>query len=203
MKKIAVFDFDETLVKENSLSFLFKYFLGKRPLFTYLLPIFTKQKVSRRTIKNSIKQHFYMLSLNKKSNELVFQAGLDTAEKLTPIKPVVDRMMHLHAQGVEIWIITASPQYFIEGIVNKLQWPVERVIGTLLKEDANVLNGLIGTECQIEEKVARFNTLIAGEKLTCSVEEAYGNLPVDIPMLELAEKKFYVKKGQLSPFINN
>ncbi|GAA61271.1 hypothetical protein P20652_3148 [Pseudoalteromonas sp. BSi20652] len=144
-----------------------------------------------------------MLSLNNKSNELVFEAGVNTAEKLTPIKPVIDRMMHLHAQGVEIWIITASPQYFIEGIVNKLQWPVERVIGTLLKEDDNVLNGLIGTECQIEEKVARFNTLIASEKLTCSVEEAYGNLPVDIPMLELAEKKFYVKKGQLSPFINN
>ena len=203
MKKIAVFDFDETLVKENSLSFLFKFFLGKRPLFTYLLPIFIKQKISRKTIKNSIKQHFYMLSLNKKSNELVFQAGLDTAEKLTPIKPVVDRMMSLHAQGVEIWIITASPQYFIEGIVNKLQWPVERVIGTLLKEDDNVLNGFIGTECQIEEKVVRFNSLIADEKLTCTVVEGYGNLPVDIPMLDLAEKKFYVKNGQLNPFITN
>ncbi|NMR24037.1 haloacid dehalogenase-like hydrolase [Pseudoalteromonas sp. NEC-BIFX-2020_015] len=203
MKKIAVFDFDETLVKENSLSFLFKFFLGRRPLFTYLFPVFAKQKTSRKTIKNSIKQHFYMLSLNEKSNELVYQAGLDTAEKLTPIKPVIDRMMNLHAQGVEIWIITASPQYFIEGIVHKLQWPVERVIGTLLKEDDNVLNGLIGTECQIEEKVVRFNSLIASEKLTCTVEEAYGNLPVDIPMLDLAEKKFYVKKGQLSPFINN
>ena len=203
MKKIAVFDFDETLVKENSLSFLFKFFLGRRPLFTYLLPIFIKQKISRKTIKNSIKQHFYMLSLNKKSNELVFQAGLDTAEKLTPIKSVVDRMMSLHAQGVEIWIITASPQYFIEGIVNKLQWPVERVIGTLLKEDDNVLNGFIGTECQIEEKVVRFNSLIAGEKLTCTVVEGYGNLPVDIPMLDLAEKKFYVKNGQLNPFITN
>lgn len=203
MKKIAVFDFDETLVKENSLSFLFKFFLGRRPLFTYLLPIFIKQKISRKTIKNSIKQHFYMLSLNKKSNELVFQAGLDTAEKLTPIKSVVDRMMSLHAQGVEIWIITASPQYFIEGIVNKLQWPVERVIGTLLKEDDNVLNGFIGTECQIEEKVVRFNSLIAGEKLTCTVVEGYGNLPVDIPMLDLAEKKFYVKNGRLNPFITN
>lgn len=202
MKKIAIFDFDETLVKENSLSFLFKYFLGRRPLFTYLLPIVAKRKISREIIKNEIKQHFYKLSLKNKSNELVFEAGVNTAEKLTPIKSVLDRMMTLDAQGVEIWIITASPQFFIEGIVNKLKWPVERVIGTLLKEDDNVLNGLIGTECQIEEKVARFNALIADEKLTCLVKEAYGNLPADIPMLELAEKMFYVKNGQLSPFIN-
>jgi len=202
MKKIAIFDFDETLVKENSLSFLFKYFLGRRPLFTYLFPILAKRQVSRKIIKNEIKRHFYMLSLNNKSNELVFEAGVNTAEKLTPIKPVLERMMDLHAQGVDIWIITASPQFFIEGIVNKLKWPVERVIGTLLKEDGNVLNGLIGTECQIEEKVVRFNALISDEKLTCIVKEAYGNLPVDIPMLELAEKMFYVTNGQLSPFIN-
>ena len=72
-----------------------------------------------------------------------------------------------------------------------------------MKEDDNVLNGFIGTECQIEEKVVRFNSLIAGEKLTCTVVEGYGNLPVDIPMLDLAEKKFYVKNGQLNPFITN
>ncbi|MFT6919919.1 MAG: phosphatidylglycerophosphatase C [Cognaticolwellia sp.] len=203
MNKIAIFDFDETLVKENSLSFLFKYFLGNKPLFIYLLPILINYRVYIGAIKKIIKCRLYKVSLNKKSQEQVFQAGVDTAKKLTPIQPVVDRMMLLHAQGVEIWIITASPQRFIEGIVDELKWPVKRVIGTLLIADNKVLNGLIGEECQIEEKVVRFNLLTKEENFQCTVEEAYGNLPVDIPMLGLAQKKFCVKDGKLSPFFRH
>ncbi|MFT6974645.1 MAG: HAD superfamily phosphoserine phosphatase-like hydrolase [Bermanella sp.] len=203
MNKLAIFDFDETLVKENSLSLLFKYFLGNKPLFLYLWPILTNYRIYIGSIRQIIKNRLYKISLNKKSKEQVFQAGGDAAKKLTLIQPVIDRMMLLHSQGVEVWIITASPQLFIEGIVTELKWPVKRVIGTLLVEENNLLNGLIGNECQMEEKVIRFNELTEKEKIQYSVEEAYGNLPVDIPMLELAEKKFYVKNGVLCRFVKH
>jgi phosphatidylglycerophosphatase C len=203
MNKLAIFDFDETLVKENSLSLLFKYFLGNKPLFLYLWPILTNYRIYIGSIRQIIKNRLYKISLNKKSKEQVFQAGGDAAKKLTLIQPVIDRMMLLHSQGVEVWIITASPQLFIEGIVAELKWPVKRVIGTLLVEENNLLNGLIGNECQMEEKVIRFNELTEKEKIQYSVEEAYGNLPVDIPMLELAEKKFYVKNGVLCRFVKH
>jgi HAD superfamily phosphoserine phosphatase-like hydrolase len=200
MKKIAIFDFDETLVEENSLSFLFKYFLGNKPLFLYLLPILISYKTYTVSIKEVIKHRLYKSALNRKTNDEVFQAGVNAAKKLTPIQPVIERMMLLHEQGLEIWIITASPQDFIRGIVYELKWPVQRVIGTLLEMDNNLLNGLIGKECQMEEKVVRFNLLTKGEQFRCTVEEAYGNLPVDIPMMGLAEKKFSVKDGLLSVF---
>jgi HAD superfamily phosphoserine phosphatase-like hydrolase len=203
MNKLAIFDFDETLVKENSLSLLFKYFLGGKPLFLYLLPILINYRIYIGSIREIIKHRLYKKSLNKKSKEQVFQAGVDASKKLTPIQPVIDRMMLLHSQGVEVWIITASPQLFIEGIVAELKWPVKRVIGTLLEEENNVLNGLIGNECQMEEKVIRFSELTKEEKVQCTVEEAYGNLPVDIPMLGLAEKKFYVKSGVLCRFVRH
>jgi phosphatidylglycerophosphatase C len=203
MNKLAIFDFDETLVKENSLSLLFKYFLGNKPLFLYLWPILTNYRIYIGSIRQIIKNRLYKISLNKKSKEQVFQAGGDAAKKLTLIQPVIDRMMLLHSQGVEVWIITASPQLFIEGIVAELKWPVKRVIGTLLVEENNLLNGLIGNECQMEEKVIRFNELTEKEKIQYSVEEAYGNLPVDIPMLELAERKFYVKNGVLCRFVKH
>jgi phosphatidylglycerophosphatase C len=203
MNKLAIFDFDETLVKENSLSLLFKYFLGGKPLFLYLLPILINYRIYIGSIREIIKHRLYKKSLNKKSKEQVFQAGVEASKKLTPIQPVIDRMMLLHSQGVEVWIITASPQLFIEGIVAELKWPVKRVIGTLLEEENNVLNGLIGNECQMEEKVIRFSELTKEEKVQCTVEEAYGNLPVDIPMLELAEKKFYVKNGVLCRFFRH
>ena len=201
MKNIAIFDFDETLVKENSLSLLFKYFLGNKPLFIYLFPIILNFRIYIGSIKTVIKSRLYKRALTNKSMMEVFQAGNSAADKLTPIQPVVDRMMSLHAEGIEVWIITASPQAFIEGVVAQLGWPINRVIGTLLKEENNVLNGLVGNECQIDEKVIRFNKLMQDEKVQCTVKEAYGNLPVDIPMLGLAKKKFCVTDGKLSLFL--
>lgn len=202
MKRIAIFDFDETLVEENSLSLLFKYFLGNKPLFIYLLPIIIDFRTYIGSIKMVIKYRLYNRALSKKNQVEVFQAGRHAADKLTPIQPVVNRMMSLHEQGVEVWIITASPQKFIEGVVAKLDWPIKRVIGTLLKEENNVLTGLIEKECQMDEKVHRFNKLMQDKKVQCKVVEAYGNLPVDIPMLGLAENKFCVIDGKLSPFLN-
>ena len=52
----------------------------------------------------------------------------------------------------------------------------------------------------MDEKVSRFNSLTSEEKSHYIVEEAYGNLPVDIPMLGLSEKQFCVTKGRLSVF---
>lgn len=200
MKNIAIFDFDETLVKENSLSYLFKFFLGKKPLFIYLLPILFDYRIYTGTIRKVIKQRLYKLSLNKRNISQVFEAGIYTANKLTPIHSVLERLKQLHQESNEIWIITASPQSFIEGIIHELKWPVEHVIGTLLEDEDKVLNGLIGEECQKEEKVIRFNVEVKKENTTISVKEAYGNLPVDIPMLELAENRFCVKNGELFPY---
>lgn len=201
MNNIAIFDFDETLVEENSLSLLFRHFLGNKPLFIYLFPIILNFRIYIGSIKSVIKCRLYKIALTKRSKMEVFQSGRSAADKLTPIQPVVDRMMSLHAQGIEVWIITASPQEFIEGVVAQLEWPIKRVIGTLLKEENNVLTGLISEECQTDEKVIRFNKLMKDEKIQCRVKEAYGNLPVDIPMLGLAEKKFCVTDGKLSPFL--
>jgi len=201
MKKIAVFDFDETLVEENSLSYLFKFLLGNKPLFLYLFPILIDKRTYLGKIKSVIKQRLYKRSLTGHTSENVYQAGRAAANKLTQIKKVVERLTELERQGVEIWIITASPQPFIQGVVDELHWPVTRVIGTLLDAEQGVLNGSVGEECQKEEKVRRFDGMVKQENLSLNVLEGYGNLPVDIPMLGLAEQQFYVKDGKLGSYI--
>lgn len=200
MKKLALFDFDETLVKENSLGYLFKLLLGNKPLFLYLLPIFLDCRLYIGQIKVVIKQCLYKRSLNGQNPQNIYQAGRDVASQLSKIDKVIKRMIWLDEQGVEVWIITASPQSFIQGIVDEFQWPVKRVIGTLLESHNGKLTGLISEECRAQEKVRRFNTIVMQDALECSVQESYGNLPVDIPMLDLADKKFYVKNARLGRF---
>lgn len=203
IKKVALFDFDETLIKENSLSYLFKYLLGRKPLFFYLFTLFWDFRVYRGQLKFLIKKRLYKKALEGRHAEQIYQAGLVSAAKLSQINEVVQQMYDLHEKGVEVWIITASPQPFIEGIVAQLKWPVARVIGTLLESEQDKLTGKIGEECQLQEKVRRFNITIEEDALDYCVEASYGNLPVDIPMLNLAQHKFFVENGKLSLFVGN
>lgn len=201
MKKIAVFDFDETLIEENSLRYLFKFLLGNKPLFFYLFPILLNYRVYLGQFKTVIKQRLYKVALTNQDPKGVYQAGRAAAINLTQIKLVVDRLIELNEQGVDVWIITASPQSFIQGVVDELQWPVKRVIGTLLESRNDLLSGIVGEECQKEEKVHRFDGIVKQDNLVFTVLEGYGNLPVDIPMLGLALQQFHVENGKLSAFI--
>ncbi|WP_392340970.1 HAD-IB family hydrolase [Moritella marina] len=198
--KIALFDFDETLVEENSLGFLFKHFLGKTPLPLQLLPLLLKPSTYKQPVKTSIKTHFYKQSLNGKTSAEVFAAGESLFQKVTPIDEVVNMMTALHDSGMQVWIVTASPEQYIAGIVKQLGWPVERVIGTTILEKNGCFTGDIDSECQEQEKVRRLDAIFNDSSITFQVEQAFGNLPVDIPMLKMAKKRFYVLDSIVKPY---
>lgn len=198
--KIALFDFDETLVKENSLGFLFKHFLGKTPLPFQLLPLLLKSSTYKQPIKTSIKMHLYKKSLNGKTSAEVFSAGVSLFQKVTPIDEVVNMMTALHDSGIQVWIVTASPEQYVAGIVKKLGWPVEQVIGTTILKQNGYLTGDIDSECQEQEKVRRLDAIFSDSSITFQVEQAFGNLPVDIPMLNMARKRFYVLDSNVNPY---
>jgi len=198
--KIALFDFDETLVQENSLNFLFKHFLGNRPLAIQLLPLLFKASTYQQGIKVSIKTYLYNKSLNGKRQEQLFAAGIALFDKVTPIIEVVDLMKKLNNAGIEIWIVTASPESYISGIVDQLGWPVKRVIGTTMVEQNGMLTGEIESECQEQEKVVRLKRIFRNDHQGYDIVQAYGNLPVDIPMLKMAKNSFYVLNEVVKPF---
>ncbi|MFQ3175991.1 MAG: HAD superfamily hydrolase (TIGR01490 family) [Psychromonas sp.] len=198
--KIALFDFDETLIEENSLNFLFKHFLGNRPLAIQLLPLLCKASTYQQGIKVSIKTYLYKKSLKGKMREDLFAAGVVLFDKVTPIIEVVAIMKKLNDAGIEIWIVTASPESYIAGIVEKLGWPVKRVIGTTIVEQNGMLTGEIESECQEQEKVVRLNSIFSVNNERHDIVQAFGNLPVDIPMLKMANNSFYVLNEVVKPF---
>ncbi|MFT6984828.1 MAG: phosphatidylglycerophosphatase C [Psychromonas sp.] len=198
--KIALFDFDQTLIQENSLNFLFKHFLGNTPLPIQLIPLLFKKSTYQQGIKLSIKTYLYKKALNGKMREQLFAAGVTLFEKVTPIIEVVEIMKDLNNRGIEIWIVTASPESYIDGIVDRLGWPVKRVIGTTMVEQNGMLTGEIESECQEQEKVVRLNRVFSVNDARYDVVQAFGNLPVDIPMLKMANSSFYVLNEVVKPF---
>ncbi|MFT5652356.1 MAG: phosphatidylglycerophosphatase C, partial [Psychromonas sp.] len=113
---------------------------------------------------------------------------------------VVAIMKKLNDAGIEIWIVTASPESYIAGIVEKLGWPVKRVIGTTIVEQNGMLTGEIESECQEQEKVVRLNSIFSVNNERHDIVQAFGNLPVDIPMLKMANNSFYVLNEVVKPF---
>ncbi len=198
--KLALFDFDETLIKENSLATLFKEVSGKKFLFPDVLTLVLKPDTYIKGINFSIKRRLYKGCLSGVNEKDIFSAGKVSAEILTPITNVTEKMHELHNQKYKIWIITATPTFFVKGIINKWKWPVERVIGTELYKDGGVYTGDFGEECMREEKVRRIKVELKKEKIKATIEIAYGNLPVDIPMMSLALKSYSVKNEKIFIF---
>lgn len=198
--KLALFDFDETLIKENSLATLFKQVSGKIFLFPDVLTLVLKPNTYRKGVKFSIKRRLYRCCLAGVNEKDIFSAGEVSAEKLTPIINVAEKLHELHHQNYKIWIITAAPTLFVKGVISKWKWPVERVIGTELYKNSGVYTGDFGEECRQEEKVRQIKMELEKEKRKASIEVAYGNLPVDIPMMALAMKSYSVKKEKIVNF---
>jgi phosphatidylglycerophosphatase C len=198
--KLALFDFDETLIKENSLANLFKEVTGKKFLFPYALSLVLQPSTYRKGVKWSIKRRLYKCCLSGVTEKELFSAGRTVAERLNPITNVTEKLHELYANDYKIWIITATPTLFVKGIITEWQWPIDKVIGTELYQNNQVYTGELDKECMQEEKVKRIQKTIEEEGLNFSIEVSYGNLPVDIPMMLLALKSYAVKNEKIFIF---
>lgn len=198
--RLALFDFDETLIRENSLGILFKEVTQKRFLFPDVLSLFFRWQTYHQGIKFSIKRRLYKRCLINAKDDDLASAGRIAAEKLNQLPDVVERLHDLHRNGYTIWIVTATPTPFVQSVVETWQWPIAKVIGTELTKNGNIYTGEFGAECMREEKVKRIQKVIDDEKLEPAIGAAYGNLPVDIPMMSLATKSYAVTHGRVEVY---
>jgi len=194
--KLALFDFDETLIQENSLSCLFKTVSGKDALFPDVFSLAFNWRTYKNGIKYSIRNRLYARCLKGVSEDSIIKAGESAAQVLHPLEAVVEQLKQLKAQNYTIWIVTATPTLFVKAIAQQWDWPVDLVVGTELYQTEGIYTGKFDLECMKQEKVRRVNEVIAEIQIKPSIEIAYGNLPVDIPMLEMATKKRYAVKGK-------
>ena len=201
--KLALFDFDETLIHQNSLGYLFKKVTGKRFIFQKALSLPFKIDTYRHGIKKSIKRQLYKKCLAGVSEKELYEAGRLSSGRLKQIDNMVSRLYELHKQNYIIWIVTATPTLFIKGIIEQWDWPVDRIIGTELYQENTRYTGDFDVECMKEEKVKRINSLIDKEKLELTIEFAFGNLPVDIPMMMLASKSYAVDGKNIKVYKSN
>lgn len=181
MKKVNIYDFDDTIYKGDSGVDFFKYSFKKKPF----LIILTILKIIFPTLGYVIKVVKF-----KRLKEMVFSY----VKHINNLDLFVEDFIKENKSNVKDWyikqqreddlIISASLDFYLIPLCKALN--INNVICT--KYDTK-RGKIIGNNCHDEEKVKIINKKYPN----IEIEKAYSDSNHDIPMLNLAKESYIVK----------
>lgn len=191
MRRLVLFDFDGTLTEKDSMLEFIRFYHGSIRLITGLvlfspLLLFWKLKiVDSHTLKELFLSYFF-----GGKNEQEFKG------KCIAFHSVIGTMLRREALGLiheyknekaTVVVVSASPEDWVEPWCNSISITC---IATQLQKTGGKLTGKIeGRNCLGIEKVRRIKLQFDLSQFDEIV--AYGDTPSDLPMLALANRKFY------------
>tara|TARA_B110000285_G_C14973685_1_gene537863 strand:+ start:98 stop:685 length:588 start_codon:yes stop_codon:yes gene_type:complete len=190
--KIAFFDFDGTITKDDSTAKFIRYFVGDLLFIKgviILLPIIIAYKlkiITNNEIKRRLITYFFKGIDIKYFTEKAKEFSLNMIDPLIR-KKALDRISWHKSNGDELVIVSASINLWL------LPWCEKNKISLIATEleiiNNKITGNLISTNCFGPEKVKRI--LKSYDLLDYDCIYAYGNSRGDHEMLELATEKFY------------
>lgn len=201
-EKFALFDFDDTLLKKDTMGHLYVYYMKRNPLKLYrgLLLIIKAILYKMKIIPFQIVKEELIYPISQMTDE---QLDRFYKEDIIPrYYPNVLETLKKHAEeGYHVWLVSASPEPYL--FCTDL--PVEVILGTKVERKGNRwTNHIISKNCKNSEKVNRINEVLIEKKLQIDYENSYGysDSDSDIPMLNLVKNKIRINKknGEMSPF---
>lgn len=187
---VVVFDFDETLVLENSLGYLFQAIAGKT-YWTAAIPAIIKSmfrlEFSYR-FRLSVKQTLYKKHLKGVSESSIYHAGTLAASRLTVNSNVMQVLKSANKRGKTVVIATASPRIYVTGILDELKVNRFKIIGTEVDFETGFI---LGEECSREAKWLAISKEVSSLEVVSIM--GYGNAPDDLFMLKQVDQGFLVK----------
>ena len=201
-KKYALFDFDGTLCKGDSIIQLCQ-FARKRRLCTRKqllggIGAAIRHKLGKLTIEQA-KQQALVWMKGRSEMEMAAFAQLFCLEVLAPrfFPEGIATLQKEQQEGATVLLITASPSFYLMPLKDMLG--VADVIGTRMDVDENGLyTSLVGDNCRGLQKPLRLAEYLAamGDRLDYETSTAYGNSTGDLPMLELCQSKVAVNPSR-------
>lgn len=191
-ERLALFDFDGTITTKDTL-FLFCRFLVGDVRFIVglilLLPVFVGQRVkliSAQRAKEILLTYFIR---KMKATEFDLKCQHFALQVLPRFirSQASKTILNFKQEGVRVIIVSASPQNWIKPWAETVN---AEVIATQLQvEETQITGRLKGKNCNGEEKVNRIKAEIDLNQFKSI--SAYGDTSGDLPMLALAQQKFF------------
>ena len=198
MKKLAIFDIDYTITKSETLMELFKYVIKKDKKNIWFLPraIYCGSMYALRIYdERKVKEKFLKFIDGIKEQDLAKLVKKFYDEKLKTIlfEDALKMMKKLKSEGYDIYLISASPEFYINEFYNIKE--VDKIIGTKF----NFKNGIFirkmeGKNCKGEEKVRRLKEVLKNEKIEVDFKQSYmfSDSLSDKPLLDLVGKPYLI-----------
>ena len=206
MKKLAIFDIDYTITKKETLMEFSKYPLEEdiknirflpRALYSglmYGVGIYDERRVKECFLK------FIDNIEEEKLQDLVKRFYKNRLSKIL-YKDAVDMMYKLKKEGYDIYLISASPEFYINEFYNIDV--VDKVIGTRFEfKEGKFIRRMLGSNCKGEEKVKRLKEVLSKENIEVDFKDSYmfSDSLSDKPLLDLVGKPYlinYKKKHEI------
>jgi phosphatidylglycerophosphatase C len=191
-EKIAFFDFDGTITRQDTLLEFIKFTKGTIPFYVgfllnapYLIA-YKLQLISNQKAKEKVLEHFFGGLPAEHFEQYCTSFSKNRLPQLIRPKALAE-IKKLQQDGFEIVIVSASPQNWIAG------WATENniicIASQLEIQDGKLTGKLIGKNCHGKEKVRR----IAEQYTLAHYTEilAYGDSRADKDLLNIAHQNFY------------
>lgn len=206
MEKLAIFDIDYTITKKETLMEFFKFMVKKdikniiylpRAIFCglmYLIKVYDERKVKETFLKfiDSIDED-KLAELTKDFYENVIQKIL--------YNDAIEMMKKLKKEGCFIYLISASPEFYIKEFYNIKE--VDEVIGTRFEfKDKIFKRKMYGNNCKGEEKVLRLKEVLAKKNMNVDFKQSYmfSDSLSDKPLLDLVGNAYLINYKKNSGF---
>ena len=200
MTKLSVYDFDKTIYNGETLNDFYRFYLIKKPWKIYTV-FFQLWYFLLYVLK--------IISLEKlKENFLRFLNGENTGE----LKKLIREFWEKKESKINLWVkdeilknkketeilvaISASPTFLIIDRLRLMGFDV--VIGTdFLFESTKFHSHITSKNCKNYEKVKRLDKWAEDNNIQYDIVNFYSDSIADKPLFDLAEHKYWIKKGIL------
>lgn len=195
MKRIAVFDFDGTITRKDTLFEFIRFVKGSAALYWVLLlhlPWLVLMKLhlcDNGKTKERVFSWFFKGMSIERFNELGQQFYETQADKL--LHPDAVKAINVHKnQGDIVVILSASIENWVQPFASALQ--AEGLLGTQAEAQNGKLTGKFATKnCYGQEKVNRLKVWLGANVKEHPYIIAYGDSRGDRELLQFADEQHY------------
>ncbi|ERI90882.1 HAD hydrolase, family IB [Clostridiales bacterium oral taxon 876 str. F0540] len=198
MERLAIFDVDYTLTKKETQIEFYKFMLKKEKKHLLHLPkvllsgiLFALKLIPLK----STKEYFISFIEGIKEEEMREHVKDFYENRLSKLlyKDAIDTIKKLKGEGFKIYLISASPEFYLNELYNIKE--VDKIIGTrYLCENGIHKRNMEGENCKGEEKVKRLMEELNKENIEVDFENSYmfSDSLSDLPLFNLVGKPYLI-----------
>jgi len=198
LKKIAIFDLDNTIISVDSLICFISFILIKYPFKFIYLPYLlfrTFLKIFKIISIEEFKTSWLILIKGLKLNELDRLSKSFIENKVIPKikKGALDEIARLKNDNFTLILATASFEFYTKHVFEYLKFDYH--FATIVEyNDKNFIYKLSGINCKNEEKINRITKVISKNDILIEESLGYSDSLTDLPFLELTQNFYYIDK---------